>query len=126
MKRMWLGLVLLAALAAGGLYISREMETVHDPIRRDLAAAARAAEENDWDSALSLAARAEARWRASWPVSACLTHHGPMEKADALFARLEAYGNARAATAFSACCGELSSTVHAAGEAGSISLWNLL
>ena len=126
MKRIWIGIALLAAMLIGGIWVAEVMEQSHFPSARDLRRASELALESDWSRAEALARRAKEKWQKKWPVTASFADHEPMDEIDALFAELETYGKARDKTAYSAACAYLAEALEALGAAHSFNWWNLL
>ena len=126
MKRMWIGVVLLAVLLVSGLLAAEFMEKTHGPIVSDLKQAADAAMEGSWGRAEALTARARKSWDKHRFLTAAFADHGPMEEIDALFAQLEAYREAGDTLGFAAVCAALSKQLEAMGDAHELSWWNLL
>jgi len=126
MKRSWLGLLLLLALLFAGLFTTRKMTAIHDPIEVYLSQAAYWAKLEDWETADLFFQKAEKNWKRSEHFRACLADHNPVEDIDAAFAMLEVYRDAREETAFQGGCRDLARRVAAVGEAHELVWWNLL
>ena len=126
MKRSWIGLILLLVLLAGGIAATWAMGQCHTPISRDLANAALAAVEGNWERGESLLLSARTAWGRSRHLTACFADHTPMEEIDALFAQVEVYAAVREETDFAAGCAALAGKVKAMGQAHGASWWNLL
>ena len=126
MKRLWLGVVLLAAMLVLGILTAIGMTRLHDPISEELSRASQAALDDRWEEADALWHHAEKQWRRSWPLTASVADHEPMENIDALFAELRVYAREKEAEHFAACCANLSMLTEAMGEAHAINWWNLL
>lgn len=126
MKRLWLGIILLAALLAAGIGITIAMDEIHEPISEALEDAAEAALEQNWEVAGRCFARAERQWQKHRKLSAAVADHAPMEDISAWFARLEVHYELRNAGDFAAGCMYLSELTEAMGEAHSFNWWNLL
>lgn len=126
MKRMWIGILLLAAALAVGIWSAGKMEGTHLEISRQLRQAEELAAEGDWDGALSFAARAEGRWRAERPATAALIAHEHMDDVEKEFAQLRIYAGAGDRLSFCVTCAELASRLEALGESHSFTLGNLL
>ena len=126
MKRFWLGVIILAGLLALGVGVTVAVDRFCRPISRELAEAAQAAEQGNWDRAKRLAARANERWDQHRALHAAVTNHEPMEEIDALFEQLEIYRRAADGLRFAECCARLASMTDAVGESQAIRWWNLL
>ena len=126
MRRIWIGIILLGVLLAGGLWISDFMAQNHSPMAQDLHRAGELAEMDQWELAQAYARRAQDRWEEKWPVTASVADHEPMDEIDALFAQLEIFSQSRDATAYRAVCAHLGSLLEAISQSHSITWWNLM
>ena len=103
MGRFLLGIGLMLALLAAGLYVGHAAEDMHAPVSALLTEAADAAE-------------------AGWHAAAAFSDHAPMDEIDGLFAQLEN----KCGTELAALCRRISSLVSAVAEAHKLNWWNLL
>ncbi len=126
MKRLWLGIGVLLVLLGLGLGAIGAINGICGPISGDLKAAARAAQGENWEEALTLSQRARDRWERWAHVSASLTNHEPMEQIEALFQALEIYGRQRDSLGFSDCSARLASLTEAIAEAQGVYWWSIL
>lgn len=126
MRRLWLGVALLAILLLLGLGTTRAMDRIHPTAAGELTQAGAAALEGDWEQARSLSRSAQARWQERWHFTAGVADHGPMEEIDSLMAQLEVYARLEEEKDFAALCFQLSRLLKAMGEAHSFTWWNLL
>lgn len=126
MKRLWIGIVILAVLLAGSIAISVAMSAIHDPIAADLELAAQKALQEDWDSALSLFRRANGRWEKYHDFTAAFADHTPMDEMDTLLEELEVYAHEQENPHFSATCAHLYFMAKAIAETHLLTWWNLL
>lgn len=126
MKRSWMGFALLLVLLAAGLFTTRKMTKIHEPIEAQLLQAAYWSSLEDWDTAETFFQRAQKNWKKSEHFRACLADHSPVEDIDAAFALLKVYCTAEEQTAFEGACRELARRVAAVGEAHELVWWNLL
>lgn len=126
MKRLWLGIILLAALVVLGLFETARMGALTDPIADRLVRAAQAAREEDWVRARQLSEEARESWEENWSFLAAMHHHGPMEEIDSQFARAEVLLESRAGAEFSACCARIGEMIRALGDTHAVNLRNLL
>lgn len=124
MKRMWIGVGLLAAVLVSGILATNFME-FHSAGAADLKRAAKLALEEQWDTAEAFAGRAEDNWQKKRPVTACFAEHEPMEAIDGMFDQLEIYAKARDEIAYSGTCAYLAAQLEAMGEIHRFTLWNL-
>ena len=126
MKRLWIGVGLLAAILLVGLWTSGRMERVHTRIACTLTDSAQAARDGRWEQAEELARQAEESWQHSWNFSAALADHTVLDEIDALFAQAEAYRRSRQQVDYEAVCARLASAIDALQEGHKLSWWNLL
>ena len=126
MRRSWIGFFLLLVLLLLGLFATRKMQAIHEPIAVQLQQAAYWSSLDDWETAEAFFQRAEKNWKKSEQFRACLADHNPIEDIDAAFAMLEVYCAAEEETAFEGACRELARKVAAVGEAHGLVWWNLL
>lgn len=126
MKRIWIGIILLALLLGAGLWIADFMEQAHSSVSQDVRLAGKMARQEHWESARALAARGHETWQKKRPVTAAIADHEPMDEIDALFAQLEVYGEAEAAVAFRSLCAHLESQLEALAQSHRAAWWNLL
>ena len=125
MKRLWIGIALLALILLAGILIPEFLEHNHTPIIHDLERASKLAMEERWDSSQDFSRRAEKKWKKIRPVTATLTDHEPMDEIDALFAQLSIYSAAKDAAAYSSTCVYLASRLQVLGDYHNFTLWNL-
>lgn len=126
MKRLWLGICVLALLLASGFAVTCFMERCHDPISRELAQAARAALAEDWDGALTAESAARAQWGRCRDFTAAFCDHSVLEEMDGLFAQAEVYAAGRDPLSFAATCAYLSSLADAVARSHLPNWQNLL
>lgn len=126
MKRMRLGLFILAALLAGCCLIHTALDKIHAPIAADLEQAAAAALNDDWATAQDLAQHASVRWERFHRFTAAFADHTPMDELDGLFRELRIYAGMRENPHFSATCVHLSFLAASIAESHRLSWWNLL
>ncbi len=126
MKRLWIGLILIALLLAGGYFIRTALLNIHASISDELEQAATAALQEDWPTALRLARYASGRWQQYHRFTAAFSDHSPMDEMDRLFSQLAAFAQQRENPHFSATCKELSVLARAFAESHRLSWWNLL
>ncbi len=126
MRRLWLGLGILAVLLALCIGVTVSMEGIHNPIAEDLLQAAEAAQAGDWNTANALAASARTRWKKYWCFTAAVADHTPMDELDGLFAELEIYGQEQEMPHFAATCAHLHQLSRAMADSHTPSWWNLI
>jgi len=126
MKRMWIGVGLLAAVLIVGIWAANRMEEIHQEIARDLDRAAQSALKEDWDMAGALFTRAEKTWNKKRTLTSIFSDHAPIEEAESLFAQLRISAQAENGESFATACACLSSQLKAMGESQSFNLRNLL
>ena len=126
MKRLWIGLGILAVLICLGIGVTRYTHGIQEAISEELAQARERAGEGRWEECVARANRAYGLWQRHHSCLAAITDHKPMEDAERLFSQLFIYLEIRDPAAFSACCAGLEVLMHAIGETQAISWWNLL
>lgn len=126
MKRLWLGLIIVAVLLIGGALSSKALTAIHTPIASDLDRAAAAAMAGDWGAAQDMLLHATVRWERFRALTATLTDHAPLDQADSLFRELLTYSRAKEDLQFSAACAHLSTCITAIGESHRLNWRNLL
>lgn len=126
MRRIWLGIGILTALLAAGLWAQWEMQALNLPIAQELERASAFALAENWEAAQALAENAVRQWEANRGKTASLADHSPMDEVDLLLAELDVYGVTRETPHFAACCTQLSRMVRAIGQAHVFNWWNVL
>ena len=126
MKRLWLGVGILALFLILSLWCGVAMGGLHTDLADRMEEASQAALSGDMDNATSRAEQVKKDWEDHWRGTAALADHAPMDEIDGLFAQLTAYGQAGQAEDFAACGARLSRLLEAVGEAHVPVWWNLL
>ena len=126
MKRLWIGLGILAALISLGIGVTGYTHCIQEGISQELAQAREQAGEGSWEACAARVGRAYRLWQQHHDCLAAIVDHEPMEDAEGLFSQLFIYLEIRDPAAFSACCTGLEVLIHAIGEAQSVNWWNLL
>lgn len=126
MNRGLLGLLILVAFLAVGLWSAHAMTDFHDPLSARLEEASALALSGDMAQAKAVANQTKQAWQTHWGQVAILADHTPMDEIDGLFARLDAFAQAEHAEDFAACCNQLSILISATAEAHTLSLRNIL
>lgn len=126
MKRLWIGILILSLLLAGGICLHLSLLAVHPPIAQALEQAATAAMQDDWPLALQRYEQAAARWQKYHRFTAAFADHTPMDEVDGLFAQLAILAQKQENPHFSATCRQISTLAYAIGQSHGLSWWNLL
>ena len=126
MKRIWIGIGLLAALLVAGIWVAESMEDSHLPGAQDLRRASELVLEEDWSKAEALTKRARDKWEKKWRMTASVADHEPMDQIDGMFAELKVYAKVKDEVAYSGTCAHLAELMEALGHAHSFNWWNLL
>ncbi len=126
MKRLWMGLGILAVLLALSCTVTISMERIHSPIAENLARAADAADREDWEKAQALAEQARARWEQYWRFTATVADHTPMDELDGSFEELAVFLQARENPHFSVTARHLSTLAQAMADSQTPTWWNVL
>lgn len=126
MKRLWLGVALMAVLLVSGFWVGTFMNSTGTAIAGTLDSAAEAALSGDWQAADDWVKDAHTKWDELWHKVASVADHAPMDEIDSLFAQLKIYTAAQDRWEFAAYCQRISQLVLAVGEAHSFNWWNLL
>lgn len=126
MKRVWLGVAILAALLILSLWVQAGMVRLHAPVSRDLERAAQASLEGDWEEATRLWTQARDRWERRHDLTAAVADHSPMDELDMLFAQLSVFDSQREAVHFAATCRAAAQMAQAMYQAHSFTWWNFL
>lgn len=126
MKRLWIGIVILALLLGSGIGTTVFALRTHSNISQTLQQASEAALRGKWQDAKRLSSDAKTTWESFRKVTASIADHEPMEEIDDLFAQMEIYLLTRQQIPFAACCASLEILTDAIGEAHAVNWWNLL
>ena len=126
MKRMWIGVGLLALALVAGILAAEWMEKTHGKIGDDIQKAAVQALEEEWGTATALTNRARRNWEKKRPVIAMLADHEPLDNIDSMFRQLEVYAAAGESAAFCAVCASMSQLLEALGDCHKCIVSNLL
>lgn len=126
MKRLWIGIGLLAAIVIAGFWTSSRMEDIHTDISDKLTDSAEAAQAGRWVQADTLARQAEDAWQGSWNLSAALSDHTVLDEIDGLLAQAKIYRQNRDDVAYAAVCARLATAIEALQEAHSLNWRNIL
>ncbi len=126
MKRLWLGIGILAAVLALGLGLTFGMDAIHSQISDGMTQAAQAALGEDWDTAQAQAGNAQQSWERWRHFVAAFADHEPLEEMDRLFAELSVYRAQGLVPEYAAVCLCLARQAEAIGESHSFNWWHLL
>ena len=126
MKRLYIGICLLAAILGAGLSVSAALRQIHGPMEAALLEASRAALEENWEKASALTGEVRAEWNQRKPFLAAVTDQGPMEETDFYLAQLEILASRRKTAEFAALCRGLAEIMASASEAQAVSWPNFL
>ncbi len=125
MRRFWLGLGVLGALLALGVWGWHTVQQVHEPLEALALAAGEAGIREDWDRAAELLDRTRDFWQEHRRVMASLTGHEAVEEADRLLAQLSLYLALEDRARFASTCRDLAVLADAQADAQSLTWWNL-
>lgn len=126
MRRLWLGIALLAALLALGIWVAAAMQDIHEQGAAMLDEAAAAAQRGEMPTAQRLSEQAACVWEAHRRPVACVADHTPMDEIDALFAQLPVYARSDESVHFAATCAQLAQLLRAMGDAHTPAWWSIL
>lgn len=126
MRRLWIGIGVLAALLALGVGILGRMDAVHRQAARRLEQAAEAALAGDWETALQNADAARSSWQRHRNFTASVADHTPMDEIEGLYAELTVYVREADQAHFAAICLQLARLSEAMADSHSPTWWNLL
>lgn len=126
MKRLWLGIAILAVLLGMSFGVQVVMGKIHTPMAEDLERSADYALAGDWEQANRYYSQAREAWRRYHCVSASVADHSPMDELDMLFAQLGVFCREQEGVHFAATCRAASQMAQAMAEAHAFTLWNFL
>lgn len=126
MKRLWIGIVLLAVMLAGGVGMLLFSGRFYRDFSAALDAAADAALEENWSEAAALTEQATAHWNRHRRFLSAFTDHEPMEEVEQLLSRLELFEQTRLSVDFADACRSLVHLCEAIDESHSLKWWSLL
>ena len=125
MKKLWAGIVILAALLAMGAGSAAVMQHLHQDLASRLEQAA-AQCRSDWPAAASLSADVQKSWEQHRYWVAALSDHEPLEEIAALFSQLDLCRSNGDRAEFAVVCLRIASLCDALGESQTPYWWNLL
>ncbi|MBE6959724.1 MAG: DUF4363 family protein [Ruminococcaceae bacterium] len=125
MKKLWIGILILAVLLVMGLGATMIMQHAHGDLVNRLEQAAKLSLP-DWEQAKALAASARSSWEQRRHWIAALVDHEPLEEIASLFDQLSLCQTLGDTSQFSAVCLRIASICTMLEESHSPSWWNLL
>lgn len=126
MRRLWLGIGILALLLGLCVWVQLGMCELHKPIAQGLEDAAQAALDEDWEQATALFQAAQSTWQKRHSLTASVADHSPMDELDMLFAELTVFARQRETVHFAATCLSAAEMAQAMAQAHTLTWWNLL
>lgn len=126
MKRLILGVALLAVLLALGIGVTAAMSRIHRPLAQAVTRAEAAAQAEDWDTARDELARAKKKWDHNRRFSASVADHEPMEELDAAFDEATVYARLEAQSECAAACARLEVQLLAMADAHALRWWTFM
>ncbi len=126
MKRLWIGVILLAVLLAGALLQSLGLAAVHEDLSETLEKASVAARRRDWGTAYALDAQARQQWGRCRHITAAFADHEPLEELEALLEELQICKELSLEENYAVVCSQLSQICKAISESFAIAWWNVL
>ena len=125
MKKLWVGIAILAVLLGMGIGGALVMGHIHGDLAHRLEQAAVQCF-TDWPEADFLANSARASWEQHHHWVAALVDHEPLEEIESLFSQLELCQNHRDTEEFAAVCLRIANICNMLEESHSPYWWNLL
>ena len=126
MKRLWIGVAVLAVLLGLSAVMSCSLSRLHRELAQELDKAGQAAMAEDWETADAFLSAAGQRWQKYRRFCASFTDHEPLEQVDSLFAQLSVCRTLSLPTDYALICTQLSELSRAIGESHSFTWWNFL
>ncbi len=126
MKRLWLGIAILAVLLGLSIGVQAAMDKLHSPIAQNLEKAAEYALDDNWEQANKHFAQARHTWQRYHGASACVADHSPMDELDMLFAEIGVFSREQETVHFASTCRSAAQMATAMHQAHSFTWWNLL
>ena len=124
MKRLWIGVGVLAAVLAAGIWLNLWMDSLHDRLARELDKAGDLALAQQWQAAEATAQAAREQWLRNRRLLAAVVDHEPLEEMERLFSQLEVYRRQRWSEEFAVTCSLLARQAEAVGDSHSLTWWN--
>lgn len=126
MKRLWIGIGLLAAVVMGGFWVAQAMENALIPGVALLQDAADLAQDGQWEQAEKQAGEAARLWQKKRPMTAAFAEHEPIEQIDEDYLLLEVYARMQDQVQFVATCRTLAREMERMGKYHHFSFGELL
>lgn len=126
MKRLWLGLGLVALILAAGVFLEQRLEKWHHPQAEALEQAADWARQEDWQRTRELLRGTRQDWQKHRDLAAALVNHGIVDEIDIRFAQLEVYAAEENRADFCAGCAGLVLQLRNVPKFHGFDWWNLL
>lgn len=126
MKRLWMGVALMALLLAGGIWEFWWLEATYEPAAQTMEQAEDLALQQDLVGASELTQSVRRTWNAQKHITAAFVPHDTIEGVDSLFAQLELYHATQDCAAYATSCTRLSVMLDALGNGHCLTWWNLL
>ena len=125
MTRLWIGIGLLLALLAAGIWLYMGLSPFHEELAVNLDRAAELAMEGDWENAQAIAESSRKVWQSRQKLTAAFIDHEPLERAQALFSEM-ALMKPEQYREFSSVCVHLAQTCRSISEPLKLNWWSLL
>ena len=125
MKRLWVALLLLAALFAGAMLHARALEGFTGEVSALLDLAGRAAEAGRWEDAAALTRRAEGLWAGRETALRVLLRHADTDAIRLELRELTALLKGEDAPSFSAACARLTARLELLCQVEQLTAGNL-
>ena len=126
MRRLWIGIILLAALLAGGIGMLLFSRNFCEEFSGTLETAAQAALAGEWAKAEVLTEKITGKWERNHKFLASFTDHEPMEEVEQLLSRLRLFQKAQLGVDFADTCQMLRQLCEAIDESHNLRWWSLL
>lgn len=126
MKRMWIGVVLLAVMLATGVGMLLVSRDFYGEFSDSLDQAGEYALAENWVAAGNKLRESQRLWKQYRRFWAASTDHEPVEEVQRLFSQLEVYEKCRQGTEFAAICRSIVHRAEAIDEAQSLKWWSIL
>ena len=126
MKRLWIGVILLSLMLAGGIGLLLFSHHFYHQFSETLTRAADAALSENWEQAEKLMQQATEQWNHRHCFFASFTDHEPVEEIELLLSRLALYQKAHLQVDFADACENLSHLCEAIDEFHSLNWWSVL
>lgn len=126
MRRLWIGVTILALLLVMGIALLWGSEVFFDKFAENLEQAERLAMAGNWVSAGEKAEKSRRQWETYHRFWAAFTDHEPVEEVEELLARLQVYRDMQLPVDYAAVCQSLVHLAEAINESHSLYWWSIL